>query len=36
MLEQIDEWAVLRRYMPLEKLRTICTDADTATMIAAK
>jgi len=25
MLEQNDEWAVSRRYMPVEKLTAICT-----------
>jgi len=36
MLEQNDEWAVSRRYMPVEKLTAICNDPDAATLIAAK
>lgn len=36
MLEQNDEWAVARRYMPVEKLTTLCNDPDAATMIAAQ
>jgi transposase-like protein len=36
MLEQNDEWAVSRRYMPVEKLTAICNDDDAATMIAAQ
>lgn len=36
MLEQNDEWAVSRRYMPVEKLTAMCNDTDAATMIAAK
>ncbi|GAW35826.1 transposase, Mutator family [Roseovarius sp. A-2] len=36
MLEQNDEWAVSRRYMPVKKLTAMCNDADTATMIAAQ
>ncbi|MGM0743652.1 MAG: IS256 family transposase, partial [Pseudomonadota bacterium] len=36
MLEQNDEWAVSRRYMPVEKLTAICDDTDAATMIAAQ
>jgi transposase-like protein len=36
MLEQNDEWAVSRRYMPVEKLTDVCNDPDTATMIAAQ
>jgi transposase-like protein len=36
MLEQNDEWAVSRRYMPVEKLTGVCDDADAATMIAAQ
>lgn len=36
MLEQNDEWAVSRRYMPMEKLTAMCNDSDTATMIAAQ
>ena len=36
MLEQNDEWAVSRRYMPVEKLTAMCNDPDAATMIAAQ
>jgi len=36
MLEQNDEWAVSRRYMPVEKLTAMCDHPDTATMIAAQ
>ena len=36
MLEQNDEWAVSRRYMPVEKLTTMCDAPDAATMIAAQ
>jgi transposase-like protein len=36
MLEQNDEWAVFRRYMPVEKLTGVCDDANAATMIAAQ
>jgi len=36
MLEQNDEWTVSRRYMPVEKLSTLCNDPDTAAMIAAQ
>ncbi len=36
MLEQNDEWAVSRRYMPVEKLTAVCNDTDAATMIAAQ
>ena len=36
MLEQNDEWAVSRRYMPVEKLTDVCNDPDAATMIAAQ
>ncbi len=36
MLEQNDEWAVSRRYMPVEKLAGPCDDPDAATMIAAQ
>ena len=36
MLEQNDEWAVSRRYMPVEKLTALCDYADAATMIAAQ
>ena len=36
MLEQNDEWAVCRRYMPVEKLTAMCNDTDAATMIAAQ
>ena len=35
MLEQNDEWAVSRRYMPVEKLTAMCNDTDAAPMIAA-
>lgn len=36
MSEQNDEWAVSRRYMPVEKLTAVCNDTDAATMIAAQ
>lgn len=36
MLEQNDEWVVSRRYMLVEKLATMCNNADTATMIATQ
>ena len=37
MLEQNDEWAVSRRYMPVEKLTAMCNrDDETTTMIAAQ
>ena len=36
MLEQNDEWAVSRRYMPVEKLTGVCEDTNVATMIAAQ
>jgi hypothetical protein len=36
MLEQNDEWAVSRRYMPVEKLTALCDDPDAAGMIAAQ
>ncbi|AJE48793.1 putative transposase [Celeribacter indicus] len=36
MLEQNDEWAVSRRYVPVEKLTALCNDPDAATMIDAK
>jgi transposase-like protein len=36
MLEQNDEWAVSRRYMPVEKLTSICDHPDAATMISAQ
>ena len=36
MLEQNDEWAVSRRYMPVEELTAMCNDFDTATMIAVQ
>ena len=36
MLEQNDEWAVSRRYMPVEKLTGLCDDVEAATMIAAQ
>jgi len=36
MLEQNDEWAVSRRYMPVEKLTALCNDPNAAVMIAAQ
>ena len=36
MLEQNDEWAVSRRYMPVEKLAAICNDEKETAMIAAQ
>jgi len=30
------QWAVSRRYMPVEKLTAICNDPNAATMIAAQ
>ena len=30
------EWAVSRRYMPVEKLTAVCNDTEAATMIAAQ
>jgi transposase-like protein len=36
MLEQNDEWAVSRRYMPVEKLTAMCNDPNAAIMIAAQ
>jgi len=36
MLEQNDEWAVSRRYMPMEKLTAICNDDGETAMIAAQ
>ncbi|MEI4264110.1 transposase [Roseovarius sp. D0-M9] len=36
MLEQDDEWAVSRRYMPVEKLTAVCNATETATMIAVQ
>lgn len=36
MLEQNDEWAVSRRYMPVEKLAGVCDDPDAVTMITAQ
>ena len=36
VLEQNDEWAVSRRYTPVEKLTGVCDDADATTMIAAQ
>jgi transposase-like protein len=36
MLEQNDEWAVSRRYMPVEKLAAICNDRDETATIAAQ
>ena len=35
MLETNDEWAVCRRYMPVEKLSSLCNDHKQAAMIAA-
>jgi transposase-like protein len=35
MLEQNDEWAVCRRYMPVEKLSGLCDDHEQEAMIAA-
>ncbi len=36
MLEQNDEWAVSRRYMPLEKLTAICKDDPETAKTAAQ
>ena len=36
MLEQNDEWAVSRRYMPVERLTALCNDPNAAVMIAAQ
>lgn len=36
MLEQNDEWAVSRRYMPVEKLAAICNDKNEMATIAAQ
>ena len=36
LLEQNDEWAVSRRYMPVEQLAGLCDDTNAATMIAAQ
>jgi hypothetical protein len=36
LLEQNDEWAVSRRYMPVEKLTGVCNHTNAATMIAAQ
>lgn len=36
MLEQNDEWAVSRRYMPVEKLAPMCNDDSEKAMIAAQ
>lgn len=36
MLEQNDEWAVSRRYMPMEKLTAVCNHTDAAPIIAAQ
>ncbi len=36
MLEQNDEWAVSRRYMPVEKLTAMCHDESETAMIAAQ
>jgi transposase-like protein len=36
MLEQNDEWAVSRRYMPVEKLTVMCNDESETAMIAAQ
>ena len=35
MLEQNDEWAVSRRYVPVEKLTAMCDHLGVAMMIAA-
>ena len=36
ILEQNDEWAVSRRYMPVEKLTTMCNDESETAMIATQ
>lgn len=36
MLEQNDEWAVSRRYMPVEKLTAVCNHDEETAMIAAQ
>jgi transposase-like protein len=36
MLEQNDEWAVSRRYMPVEKLTAMCNDKNETAMLAAQ
>ena len=36
MLEQNDEWAVSRRYMPVEKLAALCNNDSETAMIAAQ
>ncbi len=36
MLEQNDEWAVSRRYMPVEKLTALCKHDEETAMIAAQ
>jgi len=36
MLEQNDEGAVSRRYMPVEKLAGVCNDPEAGAMIAAQ
>jgi hypothetical protein len=36
MLEQNDEWAVSRRYMPVEKLTAMCNDQNETAMLAAQ
>jgi putative transposase len=36
MLEQNDEWTVSRRYMPVEKLTSMCNDNPETAMIAAQ
>ncbi|MFG6519459.1 transposase, partial [Sulfitobacter sp. 1A13496] len=36
MLEQNDEWAVSRRYMPVEKLAAVCNHDEEMAMIAAQ
>ena len=36
MLEQNDEWAVSRRYMPVEKLTAMCNNESETAMIAAQ
>lgn len=36
MLERNDEWAVSRRYMPMEKLTAVCNDENETAMFAAQ
>ena len=36
MLEQNNEWAVSRRYMPVEKLTALCKHEEETAMIAAQ